>query len=153
NIVFRLTGDDACVAADACAEVDCHTPGVFRRNKFRVERIRPFRLRPGLWSEARILSKLIYGRESDRLAVFHTRLVLRRYKLIPGAGLADFHIRQQPRRRRCPDAVCVVPTISNSTRSCASITEEQRDGFVCLAGHDPDRGLNVPTLRTDLDDV
>src|SRR5262249_1381943 len=41
----------------------------------------------------------------------------------------------------------------NMTRSCASITEKQRDGFVRLSRCDPDWNLNAPSLRADLNDV
>src|SRR6185437_16384375 len=83
HVVFRLTGDDASLAADARIEVDRHRPGAVRILEGLIQRL--FAL---FWYDlSGVAVELIENRLANEIAPKHAILVLGGCRLIGITGL------------------------------------------------------------------
>ena len=90
NIVLRLAGHHASVAAVATVQIDRHAPGITRVSKFLVKRIFLGRFLVPFVRERRILLVFLQRPGRQNLPAFHVEVILRTRQRIIIAGLADF---------------------------------------------------------------
>src|SRR5581483_8317192 len=181
DVVFRLAGHHAGVAADARIEVNRHAPlrpGLeFQHRLVKVglgRNLYPF------GSEVRFLSELIQGAFAHDFAPFHAPVVLRHTQRIPAPGLLHCYAHAEFGRVRSPQQVSIATATRNrpefaAEERCegranrvrvgvlaapanpaylrATITERDGNRIVGVTRHDPDGDFKLATAISQLHHV
>ena len=177
DVVLRVAGDDAGVAADAGVHVDGHAPGVLVVDIRREHALVGLGILAALAlvGEIGILFKLLERGVADdapglglvglkgmgpsagaagQLRTVVVVVALGVGELVDVGGLGDRRPGGEQRRGRRTDRVGVeARPAADPSRLAASVAEIDGDAVVGMAGNDQNGGLDLLAVQRDLDDI
>ena len=158
NVVFRLAGDDAGVAAIAAIEVDGHGPFVALVRKFGLALVKGivFRRRFLAFGKIRILAVFLESCRHHDVAAFHVEVILRAGHRVAVAGFPDHtsRSRRSPKRVRGAHDVSVEAFVcAGIARLFAPVAQGQNHNTLGLAREDPSGGGDLASRKSNVNDV
>src|ERR1035437_3831112 len=136
DVVLRLAGYDAGVAARAGRQVHRETPGVLVVFVARIHADGRDVL--DLAGEFRVLAVFLERARPHEVAPLHVEVVLRRGELVRAARLLNRGGRDPEARGRAEGVGIHAGAVADAARARAAVAKMQRHDVVGLAGQDPD---------------
>jgi hypothetical protein len=127
-VVFRLTRNRACIAADARTQVDRHSPGVSVGLERRIQRCGPGRLVLLRAAKCRVAFKLVHSRNAYDLTPIHRVMVLRGRQRIFTTGFPHLEVAREPGCVACPQCIRIeAAPVADTARTRATVTKAYAD--------------------------
>ncbi len=167
NVIFRLAGDDAGVAADAGGQINGHAPAVavvivFVRIVKRVGAVWVFRVRllDSLGDEIGVSAELFQCASEQNIPVLQAVLALNYVVFLGGdqkiviAGFGDFKAGTEPHGVGDLELIGIEAHAgANPADACAAIADMERDGIFSLARQYPDRRAQGASAEAQLNNI
>ena len=158
NVVLRLAGNNAVVAAHAGVQVDRHAPGIGFLGVVHVRIEREFLRHLAFLGEVRFFLvlleiALLHQRTlSDRS--FHRLVTLRAGEVVSCAGRSQLNAAREPGILAGAQRIDIVASAgARAPGTRASVAEENRDRVVGVSRLNPDRAFNFLALELEFDNV
>src|ERR1700676_45952 len=154
NVVLGLACDGTGVASGAGVEIDRHPPlvlVVIPLGKQRQLLRNTLFFRTG---ELRFLMEFGVGGDAERIALLHCLCMLRIGEFVTARFPRNFDAYILPQSPSCSECISIEPnTVGDLSRASAPIAKVNREGFISLPGHNPDRSVHLAAADLNLHHV